>query len=194
MTEATSNAKQVFYLMVEFDQDYGEFPGDATAILHQGENGMPDLDLRAYKGEYSNKYLGQFIAAGYTKSEEIFYAKGGSQHMKKPDNTIDLPGTILEAGECGFAYVKNQSTSDNTGRPLLMSPMSGEGQAFDTGPYDGKVVVLRIDGAVKQLLLDKKTGEAKIGDGKTLFQVGPGTVWQDGGFNPADVVLPEPLR
>ena len=27
------------------------------------------------KGEYSNDYLGQFIAAGYTKSEEIFRAR-----------------------------------------------------------------------------------------------------------------------
>ena len=138
MTEATSNAKQVFYLLVEFDQDYGEFPGDATAILHKNESGEAYLDLRAFKGRYSNDYLGQLIAAGYTKSEEIFYGKSSSLTSKKPDNVIDSPERILEAGECGFAYYKNSSTSDNSGRPILMGPMLGKGQAFNLKPYDGE--------------------------------------------------------
>ena len=33
----------------------------------------------------------------------------------------------------------------------------------------GKAVVLRIDGAVKQLLIDKKTGEAKVGEGENTL-------------------------
>ncbi|MFK7910871.1 MAG: hypothetical protein AB8F34_09725, partial [Akkermansiaceae bacterium] len=109
MTEAVNNAKQVYYLMIEFDGEYGEFPSNATAINHKGVHGKPDIDLRGFKGEYANDYLGQFIAAGYTSSEEIFYAYGASD--KKPDNDISPPEKILEAGECGFAYVKNQSTS-----------------------------------------------------------------------------------
>ncbi len=191
MTEAVNNAKQVFYLMIEFDGDYGEFPGDGTAVIHKDENGEPYLDMRAYKGRYSNDYLRQFIVAGYTKSEEIFYVYGASD--KKPDNVISSPGKILEAGECGFAYVKNQSTSDNSGRPILISQMTGEGLTFDSDPYDGKAVVLRIDGAVKQLRINK-AGEAVVQGTQTLFDTGPGTVWEGEEFDPSQVVFPEPAN
>ena len=180
MTEATSNAKQVFYLMVEFDQDYGEFPGDATAVD----------ELAGYTGSKSNDYLAQFIAGGYTKSEEIFYAKGGASNNKKPDNVITNQNDQLKAGECGFAYVRGQSTSDNSGRPLLFAPYEGS-QKFKPDPYDGKAVVLRIDGAVKQLLLNKDTNLAKIGGGKTLFDTGSDSVWGASGLNTSDILEAE---
>lgn len=177
MTEATSNAKQIFYLMIEFDQDFGEFPGDNTAVE----------DLAGYAGSNSNDYLAQLIEAGLTKSEEIFFAKGGASTNKKPDNVINDKGDQLDTGECGFAYIKNQSTSDNSGRPILAAPLES-GTEFKPDPYDGKAVVLRIDGAVKQLLLDRDSNRAKVGGGKTLFQTGSDTVWGTGGFESADLV------
>ncbi|MCP5538189.1 MAG: hypothetical protein H7A51_18400 [Akkermansiaceae bacterium] len=192
MTSTTSNAKQVFYLLIEFDQDYGEFPGDATAILHTGMGGEPIVDLRTCKGEYSNDYMGQFIAGGYTKSEQIFVAPWEKDPGRKADDDISSRSRILEAGECGFSYVKNQSTSDNSGRPVLLAPMSGEGVQFDPKPYDHKAVVLRIDGAVKQLLINKDTCKAKIGMGKTLFDGGADTVWGEEGFDVANLVHPRP--
>lgn len=180
MTEATSNAKQIFYLMVEFDQDYGEFPGDDTAID----------ELSGFTGPNSNDYLAQLIEGGYTKSEEIFYAKGGASSNKKPDNVITTQQDQLSEGECGFAYVKNQSTSVNSGRPILAAPLDN-GEEFKPDPYDGKAVVLRIDGAVKQLLLNRNDNKAKIGGGKTLFDTGNDTVWGTDGFVQADLVEAE---
>lgn len=192
ITRATSNAKSLFYLFVEFDQDYGEFPGDGTAILNEGQ--YSQTDLRGFKGEWSNDYLGQLIAGGYTNSEEIFYSELRGRRYKRPDNVIRPNDEILRAGECGFAYVKNQSTSDNSGRPLLVAPIAGQGVVFDPGPYDGKAVVLRIDGAVKQLLIDRETGKAKVGEGKTLFEGGAGSVWGEAGFDRTNLVFPEPVR
>lgn len=193
MTTATSNAKSLFYLLVEFDQDYGQFPGDETAQLYRNENGEVYMDLRAFKGKWSNDYLGQLIASDCTRSEEIFGAYENRSGFKKPDNVIDPSEKILEAGECGFAYYKGASTSYNSERPILMTPMSDDGLGFDSEPYNGKAVVLRIDGAVKQLLIDDKTGKAKVGDDKTLFEGGEGTAWGNA-FNAANVVLPEPGR
>ena len=87
MTEAVNNAKQIFYLMIEFDGDFGEFPSDASAA---------DIDTTGtgvtLGTSTSNDYFKQFIAGGYTKSEEIFYAK--STITKKPDNV--LKGDALE--------------------------------------------------------------------------------------------------
>lgn len=180
MTEATSNAKQIFYLLVEFDQDLGEFPGDDTAVD----------ELSGYTGSNSNDYFAQLIEGGYIKSEEIFYAKGGASSNKKPDNVITTKSDQLKEGECGFAYIKNQSTSDNSGRPIACAPLNS-GEEFKPDPYDGKAVVLRIDGAVKQLLLNKNDKKAKIGGGKSLFDTGDDTVWGTDGFVNADLVEPK---
>lgn len=174
MMVAINNAKQLFYLMVEFDQDFGEFPSDATA--------KADKDLTGYKGEYSNDYLGQLVAAGYIRSEEIFYARGGSSTSKKPDNDTSTKAKTLEAGECGFAYVSGQSTCGNSGRPLLCAPMTGTGVKFDPKPFGGKAVVLRLDGAVKTYDIDAE-GDVVLANGKKLFENGEDTVWGHAGFD-----------
>lgn len=174
MMVAINNAKQLFYLMIEFDMDFGEFPSDATA--------KADKDLAGYTGKHSNDYLGQFFAAGYTKSEEIFYARGGSSTAKKPDNDISTKAKTLEAGECGFAYISGQSTSGNSGRPLLCAPMTGKGVKFDPKPFGGKAVVLRLDGAVKTYAINAE-GDVVLPNGKKLFENGEDTVWGDAGFD-----------
>ena len=182
MTEAVNNAKQIFYLMVEFDGDFGEFPSDDTAA---------DIDTTGtgitLGTSNSNDYFNQFIAGGYTKSEEIFFAK--SKITRKPDNV--LQGDSLDAGECGFAYLANQSTSDNSGRPLCMAPMEETGNTFDPDPYDNKAVVLRIDGSVKQLRVNQAK-EAILTGTTSLFDTGDDTVWGTDGFVAADLQKPEP--
>ncbi len=178
-TTAVSNAKQIFMLMVEFDQDFNSFPNDDTA--------EDDEDLNDFNGD-ANGYLGQFIAGGYTQSEEIFFAKGGSDSPGKPDNNIK-EGKILEAGECGFAYTVNMSTSNNMGLPILLAPMATE-TTFKPDPYDGKCVVLRIDGSVQQYRLKKNDDTANVGGGVTLFTQ---DIWTDAqsGTTPPTVELPE---
>ena len=182
LTQATSNAKQLFYLMVEFDQDWGEFPNDDTA--------KNDVDLKGYTGKHSNDYLGQFIAGGYTKSEEIFFAKGGAPTKKKPDNDISTKAKTLEAGECGFAYYKGMSTSNHSRRPLLCAPMTGKGFKFNPKTYNGKALVLSIDGSVQHLLIDEN-GDAIMRNGKKLFEGGKDTAWGVKGPDLKNLVFPK---
>jgi hypothetical protein len=174
MITATSNAKQVFYLLVEFDQEYGSFPNNQTA------KAKPELN--AYCGEYSNDYLGQLLAVGYCKSEEIFYAKGGSSNQHRPDDDISTRAKTLEEGECGFAYIKGLGSDSHTGTPVLLTPMYGDGYKFNTEVHKGKAVVLRVDGAVKQYRLDENH-HVRIGKGRTLFGGGKDTVWGEKGFD-----------
>lgn len=182
MVKSIGNAKQIYLLMFEFDADYGEFPSDKTAGF--------DKDLNGYKGKFSNDYLGQLFAGGYIKSEEIFYAEGGSQKDKKPDNEFETKAKTLEAGECGFTYVMGQSTSKHTGRPLLCTPMTGEGVKFDPKPYNGKAVVLRIDGAVKIYTINKD-GKVILPNGKGLFENGVDTAWGKDGFKKEMLAFPK---
>ena len=173
-TGAMSNARQVYLLLIEFDYDFGSFPNDETADA--------DQDLKGYTGEYSNDYLGQLIAGGYTQSEEIFYAKGGSGIKKKPDNNIATRADILSEGECGFAYIKGLSLKHDLKTPVLLAPMYGDGYKFNPHSFNEKAVVLRIDGAVQRYRLTKEM-EADIGGGKTLFEDGPDSVWAQEGVD-----------
>ncbi|MFK7910870.1 MAG: hypothetical protein AB8F34_09720 [Akkermansiaceae bacterium] len=172
VTEAVNNAKQIYCLLLEFDGEYGQFPTDATAVD----------ELQGYRGEYSNDYLAQFFAAGYTRSEEIFYAKGGSSLQKKPDGVIDDREDQLSEGECGFAYIKDLSMRSHKETPVLLAPMYGDGYKFNTDAFEGKGVMLEVSGRVRLLRLNGE-GEAMIAGGKKLFDGGEGTPWEHKPFD-----------
>lgn len=174
MTEATSNAKQVFYLLVEFDQDFGQFPTDATAHEIEG--------LEGHRHEFSNDYMAQFIQGGYTSSEEIFYARHGSKPYRKPDNLIGSPNQRLSEGECGFAYIKDLSSGAHPETPVILAPMYGDGYKFNTDAYEHKAVILRVDGSVKQFRLNKDR-EVVISGSTKLFDAGVKSVWGTKGFD-----------
>ena len=171
MAEASNNGKQVLALLMDFDNDFGGFPSDSSA--------KSDIDLKEYVGEYSNDYLGQLLAAGLIDDEEIFFARAGSSSgaTMQPDNLFTEKENTLQAGECGFAYVKDMSSSKNSRTPILMAPMTSATE-FNIDAYGGKALVIRLDGAQKQLPISLKTKEAKI-PGGTIFATGENTVWGD---------------
>lgn len=167
MQEGTGNMKSLFYLMIEYDGDYGEFPN--------GENGKVN-------SQFSNDYFAIFFDKGYTGSEEVFYFKGGSSVAKKPDNVISPRERILEPGECGFALIVGSSTDSKTSEPIILAPMMRSGTKFNPQPLDKKCVSLRVDGAVKMYRLNNDN-EAVLSGGKTLFESGLGSVWGEEGFD-----------
>lgn len=183
---ALSNSKQIHLLMLEFDQDFGEFPSDKTAAS--------DEYLELYHGPYSNDYLGQLIAGGYLKSEQIFYARHGSSKSDlggqavrgAPDNDYTSREQTLAAGECGFAYIKGLSTRAHPETPLLLAPMYGDGYKFNTDAYREKALVLTVNGSATLLELDKNR-EAKLRNGTGLFGAGQWTVWGEKGFDSANL-------
>lgn len=176
LISAVSNAKQVFYILVEFDEDYGSFPNDQTA------KAKPELN--AYCGECSNDYLGQLLAGEYCQSEEIFYAKGGSSNQKLPDDDISTRSKTLEAGECGFAYIKGLGMRHHGEPPILLTPMYGDGVKFNTEAHQGRAAILRVDGSVKSYRLDENHHVLMHGNsGKTVFDGGEDTVWGEKGFD-----------
>ncbi len=70
--------------------------------------------------------------------------------------------------------------------------MAGDGEAFDPSVYDGKCVVLRIDGAVKQFRLTKTDHRARIGGKETIFDAGPESVWGTEGFDQTKLCYAKP--
>lgn len=187
MTQTVSNAKQVYLVLLDFESDYGTFPDDNSAKLGP--------KLSDYHGAYSNDYLGQIIADGYTTSESIFYAyrKGSS---KKPDDVISPPANILEKGECGFAYtmvkdagtIRGLSTKDNPGIPIVSAIVTDDKGSFDPKSYDNRGVYLRVDGSARSERTRVSDNKVRISGGKALFETGSLTVW--GNLDPI-ILLPE---
>lgn len=185
---ALGNMKHIHLIMMDFEQDYHSFPDSNTARMKP--------ELHTFTGEFSNQFLGQLIAGGYTPSEEIFYAKGGNPSGdRKPDNVIHPANQILQAGECGISYVlvtggsekikglRGLSSDDYGGLPYLCSPMESGGNdaTFRYNIHKNRGLYLRIDGSAKDERLDEKSNRLKLpGTNRTLFETGDGTVWGSG--------------
>jgi Domain of unknown function (DUF4190)/GYF domain 2 len=162
-TEAISNARQIGLALFEFEQEFGDFPTDATAVkLAQ------TMDLPKVTGTSSNARFRQLLQAGMTQSESMFYSKSVGSHQ--PDNVF-TEDFALEKGECGFAFVGNLDAKDETPRPIAMTPMVPGTNRFDPMPFDGKAVILWTDNSVRSLPIDRESGEVML-DGENLFDPG----------------------
>ncbi|NWK57670.1 type II secretion system protein [Verrucomicrobiaceae bacterium N1E253] len=176
MATATHNAKQLHLALFEFDQDYGFFPDSADSA-----------GLGA-SGNTANDVLRQLFLNGNVTSEENFYAK--TAFSKQPDGDVGNESNdynnALDNGEVGFLYIDDQSTGGNSSRPLLAAPLMSSGGAptamlFDKDIYGGKMMVLRIDGSVKQYRVDKTSNQARttVNNSQVDIFATQNPVWDD---------------
>ncbi len=147
-TEEVSNARQIGLALFEFESQYGTYPDAATVTRVRSETNTT-LNLGTSS---SNDFFRQLLAANFTQSEKMFYAKGSSVH--KPDDVI-AGAKALEKGECGFTYFLGASKLNNLSRPLVAAPMIPGTDRFDPKPFKGKAVVLKMDNSVISLPIDK---------------------------------------
>ena len=145
--EAMNHARQIGLLLLEFEQDYGVFPSDASRTDVEEATGvkMPAAD------KTSNSLLRQLFAAGLVKDEAVFFAKVPG--VKKADG-VTVKEKALEQGENAFAYVAGLSTEGNPARPILVCPLVPGTTTFDPKPFGGKALVLRMDFSVQMLTIE----------------------------------------
>jgi prepilin-type N-terminal cleavage/methylation domain-containing protein len=158
-TEAVSNSRQIGIAMLEFDNDYGSYPGLLT--LAQIVENFPDEVIKGEAGADSNGYFKQLMQAGLTQSEAIFYAK--AKGTKKPDGKIKANTDALAAGEVGFGYItdgnEGMSSAGNPARAICVTPLSPTVVGkFDGEPFDKKAVILRIDNSATSVNIRVTTG------------------------------------
>jgi prepilin-type N-terminal cleavage/methylation domain-containing protein len=186
MAENVSNGRQVKMTMDAYAMDHdGVFPNEDEAEFYEISG-----------SDTSNDLFKQLFAGEYTDSERIFWVKG-SQVTKsgRPDDVTTVGGKFnanktLEAGDCGWAYVKEQSNTDNANRPILFDcPPTGSGLEFDPDLWGKKAVVVRIDGVVKPELLNP-TNKLLDGDNKQLLTTAS-EVW---GSATANIDIAYPLK
>ena len=158
-TEAISNIKQVHLALLDFESDYGAFP-DASTIPAVKAKTSTTLALGSSN---SNELFRQLIATG-TKSEKVFWARSAGT-PRKPNDIFGAD--TLKKGECAFTYIAGLSSSSDPNAPVAMVPVIPGTWEFDPKPFDGKAVVLRIDGSAKAQPIDR-SGHVMIG-GMNIF-------------------------
>ena len=157
---AVSNLKQLHLALLNFDSDYGVFPDPSTIPDVKSTTGTT---LSLGSGS-SNELLRQLIAPENHEREKTFWARTASTPHRP--NEI-LGADALNKGECSFTYVAGLSMHSDSAAPVLMAPVIPGTWRFDPRPFDGKALVLRIDGSVKPEAIDKN-GDVVIG-GMNLF-------------------------
>lgn len=162
--EAVNNAREIHKALFEFGVEYGEFPSASTIPKVQAETSTT-MPLGTIS---SNAYFRQLLAMGLG-NEKMFYA--GSRKFRRPDDLFDGP-KALQKGEGGFAYVVGLSTSENSSTPLLIAPVIPGAKQFDPEPFEGKAVVLRIDGSADSYPI-RKDGKIDLGKGDLLDPAKP---------------------
>jgi len=176
-TEAVSNARQVGLAMFEFENEYSGYPDATTAAAVTAATGST-LTL---SGTNSNDYFRQLIAGNFTQSEKMFYAK--IPNVKKPDEDISAAKALAE-GEVGFAYLLNGtngfSAAGNPSRPLVVTPLLNNAidGTFDSGPFDGKAIVLKMDNSVTSINIRTTDNTILLGGANSgLLTAGTTSVW-----------------
>lgn len=188
-TEAVNNIRQIGFAMLEFDSDYGSYPG--TTSLAQLDTGP----VVGSVGGNSNGYFQMFFQAGLTSSEAMFFCK--AKRTSKPDGVIATQTDCLKAGEVGFGYCvdtgnEGYNSAGNPARPLIMAPLSlgATSATFDPDPFDKNAVLLRGDNSVSSLKINATSFFVSQG-GVNPFDAGATSIWASA--TPPTIAIPTPL-
>ena len=176
MSQAMSNSRSIYCVLMDFESDLGHFPDDCSAAKNP--------ELNDFRGNHSDDYLGQLIAGGYVKSEEIFFVKDVRYRNLKPDDVISPPSRIFENNECGFSYVMTEvngkrfglSTDDDERLPILMAPLVNDRGSYEHKSFSNLGMYLRVDGSIRNEKLDPSDRKIHV-KGGTLLDSGPHTMW-----------------
>ena len=177
-TEAVSNAKQIGLALFEFENEYGSYPDATTATAVKDATGT-SMSITSVTN--SNDLFRQLLAAKYTESERMFYAKISG--AKKPDDDT-TSGKALADGEVGFAYLMKgdvgYSAAGNPARPIAVTPLKNNATdgTFDVAPFDSKAIILRMDNSVTSLNIKQTDFTVNLGGPDTgITKTGDTTVW-----------------
>ena len=139
LAEAVNNAKQIGYLMKDYDDSFGNYP-----LLDDTQDTTAPAAVTT-----ANQIWGKFFQLSLIDVEEVFYAK--TSWNRKPDGDADTVARFCAPGESGFGYISGLSASNNGRAPVVVAPQAAAGASvtFDGGAFGGSMVYLCVDGSVQ---------------------------------------------
>ncbi len=149
--EVLSNARQLDIALSEFETEFGRFPDASTSeAVRQKSGATHPLSSRT-----SNDLFAQLFASGIVTTESMFYARAKTAR-RPPDGIFDSEATLLQHGECGFAYISGLSSKSDPNTPLIFGPVIPGTTSLDLITCHGKAVVLKADHSVTSLPINSE--------------------------------------
>ena len=162
-TKAVSDGRQIGTAIKLFAADFnGDFPMYTDPIQKSGDP------------QSSNEILATIITQSYLKDEKSFNIPKSAYCRPGPDNDM-TPGHVLEAGECGWAYVRGLNETSDSRLPLLVNGFVPGGVTYNVrdksapgGLWSGEyAVVIRVDNSAAPEKTIKRGNESWVKrDGK----------------------------
>ena len=146
ISEARGNAQQLGLMLFEFQNEYGKFPDRSTIDAVRSASGTK-LTL---SDRTSNDLFAQMLVLNYTDTEKLFYAKAKGM-KRRPDSVFNTDATILEHGECAFAFLYGLSITGDPNRPIAFGPVIPGTSTLDGKSCEGKAIILRMDNSTTTL-------------------------------------------
>lgn len=148
-TQAINKGRNIYAALFSFAKDNdGIFPNDDS--LESG-------------GSDSNDYLQVLLDRALVDNEEQFWVKENNilahTETTQPDNDGNLDG-----GENSWVYVKDLTTSSRTSLPILADSWVS-GTNFDTEVWEGKAILVKLDGSAAAAELAYDGGKPLNDDG-----------------------------
>ena len=147
-SETVNNARQIGLALYEFETEYGSNPDASTVAAVKLATGS----MLSLSGRSSNDLFAQLFASGIAQSEGMFYAE--FRGSRRPDNVFHSDATILEHGECGFAYIAGLKSTDDPSTPIVFGPVIPGTKKLDRKSCEGKATILKLDNSVTTLSID----------------------------------------
>ena len=142
------SAQAIGSALDEFNAEYGKYPDNSTvAPMREATESKLTFSNRT-----SNDLFAQLLASGVTNQERLFYAKAKSTRI--PDDKFDTDSTMLEHGECAFAYISGLQSTGTPGTPQVFGPVIPGTMTLDRESCEGYAAVRKTDGTVEKYPID----------------------------------------
>jgi len=148
-TTAKWHLNLLYIALFEFEQKYDSYPSSLTIPQVMADSGTT-LTLG---DDSSNELFKQLFAAKLVNSEQLFHAPGPG--LRDPDNNFISDMTMLAKGECNLAYISGLETTGNRRRPIVFGPIAPGTRSLDRKLFDGKAVLLHLDGSPSANPIDR---------------------------------------
>lgn len=167
-TQAINKGKNLFVALTGFAKDNDDlFPNEDT---------NDDVG-----GSTAEACFTQLLIAGQVDDEEIFWIKEntalGTVRAAKPDNN-----GVVDPGENAWGYVRGLTNTSKTSAPLIFDSSSSPGQ-FDTAVWDGKAIVVKLNGSAEAMDIEFGGGKPTNDDGSSKT----GTIEEKRGSTSVDI-------
>jgi hypothetical protein len=150
LVRTIGNARQIGLALFEFENEYGEYPNEKTALDMIKVRERLNMAAAEVKAATANDCFFQLIAADFLRTDRVFSFDEAPAAPEKQEK----PKALERVEKCSFALVSLMNAAGDPGRPLLVTPLVNGKTTFDPQVLGGKAVILFCENSVRSFPIE----------------------------------------